>query len=152
MHYLPKLTAILAPGTGEKNAIVFYYIRAKVLYRNPAKSSNKWNVYVIFTLVRFIILQYSGYKRNTEDKIYRPPTHLINRQVQEYYHWAYCILRTGITDSQTHGLARNRKLDVIQCIKLALSVIQIHSCTHEALNEAIVQTLRWLFVLFTCQM
>ena len=28
------------PGTGEKNAIVFYYIRAKVLYRNPKRQFN----------------------------------------------------------------------------------------------------------------
>ena len=28
------------PGTGEKNAIVFYYIRAKVLYRNPKTQLN----------------------------------------------------------------------------------------------------------------
>ena len=40
MHYLPKLTAILAPGTGEKNAIAFYYISAKVLYRNPKRQFN----------------------------------------------------------------------------------------------------------------
>ena len=41
MHRNALLTEVnCSPGTGEKNAIVFYYIRAKVLYRNPKRQLN----------------------------------------------------------------------------------------------------------------
>ena len=41
MHRHALLTKVNCyPGTGEKNAIVFYYIRAKILYRNSTRQFN----------------------------------------------------------------------------------------------------------------